>query len=103
MVRKRSIAGENILHIACLYGHYDMVKHILTLYPDMLYELGKYYWSTSHYAAQGGNVRIMELLGQYKLPKKDKLIQKCQRTSYRVSVRAREHVAISARCHAISG
>ncbi|KAL3890501.1 hypothetical protein ACJMK2_002783 [Sinanodonta woodiana] len=69
MVRKRSITGENILHIACLYGHYDMVKHILTLYPDMLYELGKYYWSASHYAAQGGNVRIMELLGQYKLPK----------------------------------
>ncbi|KAK3576901.1 hypothetical protein CHS0354_017572 [Potamilus streckersoni] len=70
MVRKRSIAGENILHIACLHGHYDMVKHILTLYPDMLDELGKYYWSAAHYAAKGGNVHIMELLVRHKLPKK---------------------------------
>ncbi|XP_062601023.1 putative ankyrin repeat protein RF_0381 [Saccostrea cucullata] len=56
--------GSNILHIACVNSRLEMCKHIFYHYPDMLNQVDDNGWNVAFYAAQGGNVEILELLAQ---------------------------------------
>ncbi|XP_061186802.1 receptor-interacting serine/threonine-protein kinase 4-like [Saccostrea echinata] len=54
----------SILHIACSNARYDMCKHILNVLPEILHDVNEWGWNAAHYAAQGGDVRILQLLAE---------------------------------------
>ncbi|XP_062589166.1 ankyrin repeat and SAM domain-containing protein 6-like [Saccostrea cucullata] len=56
--------GRNILHIACVSSRLEMCQHIVQHYPDMLNQVDNEGWNAALYAAQGGNVEIIELLAE---------------------------------------
>ncbi|XP_062597150.1 putative ankyrin repeat protein RF_0381 [Saccostrea cucullata] len=56
--------GSNILHIACMNFKLEMCKHIIQHYPDMLNQVNDNGCNVAFYAAQGGNVEILELLAE---------------------------------------
>ncbi|XP_062600479.1 putative ankyrin repeat protein RF_0381 [Saccostrea cucullata] len=58
----KSKKGSNILHIASMNSKSDMCQHIIQHYPDMLNQVNDDGWNVALFAAQGGNVEILELL-----------------------------------------
>ncbi|XP_062597146.1 ankyrin-2-like, partial [Saccostrea cucullata] len=56
--------GSNILHIACAGAKSEMCQHIIKHYPDMLQQVNNRGWNAALFAAQGGNVEILELLAE---------------------------------------
>ncbi|XP_061186224.1 ankyrin-2-like [Saccostrea echinata] len=56
--------GSNILHIACVNSKLEMCKHIIQHYSDMLKQVNNEGWNAAFYAAQGGNVEILELIAE---------------------------------------
>ncbi|XP_061186967.1 putative ankyrin repeat protein RF_0381 [Saccostrea echinata] len=54
----------SILHIACLSRQEEMCQYILAKFPDIIHLETEGGWSTAHYAARGGNVKILKLLTQ---------------------------------------
>ncbi|XP_061186804.1 receptor-interacting serine/threonine-protein kinase 4-like [Saccostrea echinata] len=53
-----------ILHISCSNAKYDMCKHILQVLPEILHDVNEWGWNAAHYAAEGGNVQILNLLSE---------------------------------------
>ncbi|XP_062619035.1 putative ankyrin repeat protein RF_0381 [Saccostrea cucullata] len=56
--------GGNILHIACVNSRLDLCQYIIQHYPDMLKQVNNNGWNAALYAAQGGNIKILELLAE---------------------------------------
>ncbi|KAL3861995.1 hypothetical protein ACJMK2_008001 [Sinanodonta woodiana] len=53
---------ETLLHRACLAGHIEMSKHLVQSYPTMLHELDNMKRTPAHYAAQNGNIALLNYL-----------------------------------------
>ncbi|KAL3873072.1 hypothetical protein ACJMK2_036231 [Sinanodonta woodiana] len=53
---------ETLLHIACLNGHLEIVKHLLKTYPSMLHELDNMRRTPAHYVAHSGNIALLSHL-----------------------------------------
>ncbi|XP_062567855.1 ankyrin-3-like [Saccostrea cucullata] len=60
--------NKTILHIACRHAKYAMCQHILSKYPDILNVVDTYGWNAAHFAAQGGDIRILQLLSDKGVP-----------------------------------
>ncbi|XP_062619034.1 putative ankyrin repeat protein RF_0381 [Saccostrea cucullata] len=56
--------GSNILHIACMQSKFEMCQYIIQHYPDMLHQVDYNGWNVALYAAQGGNVEVLQHLAQ---------------------------------------
>ncbi|XP_062598489.1 putative ankyrin repeat protein RF_0381, partial [Saccostrea cucullata] len=59
---KLTYAERNILHIACQYAHFDMCNYILSKFPKMLECKCEDGWIAIHFAAKGGNRKILQML-----------------------------------------
>ena len=57
--------GENILHVACRYGHVDIVQYLLTEVNINLVCKSKNGITPLHFASYKGHVAIVQLLVQY--------------------------------------
>ncbi|XP_061186971.1 ankyrin-3-like [Saccostrea echinata] len=51
-----------ILHIACACAQYEMCQHILSMCPDMLNMVDRNGKNALHFAAQGGDIKILQIL-----------------------------------------
>ncbi|XP_062603788.1 ankyrin-3-like [Saccostrea cucullata] len=60
--------NETILHIACLHAKYEMCQYILSQFPNLLNVVDIYGWNEAHFAARGGDVRILQLMADEGLP-----------------------------------
>ncbi|XP_062620998.1 ankyrin-3-like [Saccostrea cucullata] len=60
--------NRTILHIACLNAQYKICQYILSQYPNMLKAVDTYGWNAAHFAAEGGDANILQLLLEEGLP-----------------------------------
>jgi ankyrin repeat protein len=63
-VKHKTNNGENILHTACAHSHLEMTRYIIKTYPDLLHSVHSKGWNAALYAAEGGNVKILQLLAE---------------------------------------
>lgn len=49
---------QNVLHISCEYGNYDVCKKILQDYHTIVNAKDEEDWNALHYAAKGGNLKL---------------------------------------------
>ncbi|XP_061186805.1 receptor-interacting serine/threonine-protein kinase 4-like [Saccostrea echinata] len=68
---------ETLLHIACLYARYEICKYLLSVFQDNLQDMDARGWNAAHFAAQGGDVRILQLLADRNLSLKETTYNKC--------------------------
>ncbi|KAK3588331.1 hypothetical protein CHS0354_020954 [Potamilus streckersoni] len=61
-LRVRTKAGETLLHMACLNGKLEMTQYLIAKYPDMVNEVNQHKASLAHYAAEGGNISVLQYL-----------------------------------------
>ncbi|KAL3880297.1 hypothetical protein ACJMK2_032545 [Sinanodonta woodiana] len=58
----RTSHEATLLHIACLAGQLDMSKYLIETYPNMLNEVDSHKHAAAHYAAESGNIAILNYL-----------------------------------------
>ncbi|KAL3860666.1 hypothetical protein ACJMK2_010760 [Sinanodonta woodiana] len=61
-IKYRSKKGENLLHIACLYGRLDLIKLLHSKEPNLVNTFDSDDRSVGHSVAAGGHVEILEFL-----------------------------------------
>ncbi|XP_062611888.1 receptor-interacting serine/threonine-protein kinase 4-like [Saccostrea cucullata] len=68
---------ETLLQIACLCGRYEICQHLLSVCYDNLKSVDEQGWNAAHYAAQGGDIRILQPLSDHMLSLKETTQEKC--------------------------
>lgn len=66
--RKLEIKNDDeikLLHVACLYGHEEMCRDIISQFPDTIHERDKDGLHAVHFATVGGHVPVVNLLMKF--------------------------------------
>ncbi|XP_055999077.1 uncharacterized protein LOC125656784 isoform X1 [Ostrea edulis] len=71
-VKHKSSGDRDILNVACVHSNLEMSRYILQTYPDLLNSVDNDGWNAALHAAQGGNVKILQLLADNEVDVKHK-------------------------------
>ncbi|KAK3591730.1 hypothetical protein CHS0354_019500 [Potamilus streckersoni] len=58
----KTLAGETLLHRACIHGKLETIKYLIEKYPKMLHEVDNDKRTPAHHAAAGGNIAVLTYL-----------------------------------------
>ncbi|KAK3588334.1 hypothetical protein CHS0354_020957 [Potamilus streckersoni] len=58
----RTSRQETLLHISCMAGQLEMTRYLVEKYPDMISKVTDCKRSPGHYAAENGNVSVLQYL-----------------------------------------
>lgn len=65
----KALDGKTILHIACTYKHFEMCRHIINNFPDLINKCNFRGWNAAHYVVvdppQNDSIKILDLLLQF--------------------------------------
>lgn len=62
LIMEKTNTSKTCLHIACEFAKYESVLYILTKFETILNDVDDLRWNALHYAAKGGNLKILKTL-----------------------------------------
>lgn len=64
--------GQNVFHIACIYGKVEMCEYISECYVDLIHKESKEGWNATLHAAKNGHTNVLKFLNAKKVSFKNK-------------------------------